>query len=540
MPDFRLLVYLHDMTIDELREMSDRELVAALFDTTQIAESPSLEQLRRTLVPYVRSVERIRAAARWRDLHLRLSGVCGRLASALLFAAALLSLLGFPAWLLKSDLGWLGPHGPKLASLVLGMLAFPVQSPLIFLLLRGMRTTVMALRDNVSFARWVFAGGMLMFGGTHLQHALGGPHAWLFLGAAMGVLLDAIRRAGRQARRQGIDLGALMERAADPAIQDPRATVLRGDHLNPFSCPLLPGLSARIFISYTRSSAKGSKLATALHRELKTAGATPYLDRVSNPAGASWRRSLNQHLGECDTFLCILDEKSVQRPWVAAELLAALEAHRLTGTPEIVILIDPKIQRASLPMLPVFRGAASAETEPPVPGRPQILGLNERTCSSLAWALAPGRFVPASVFTRATALPMMSAMGVLGRIGGLGILAGFILGFLVMLESMSRFPLTSGLADRGWLEPVTLLSAFWLGFMARATIAWGCERTYSRQMGIAIPTIATAGFAYALFLLLPKVSALVTGWSAGLVAVGWMMVASAMRSGVTEQKFKVN
>jgi hypothetical protein len=54
-PDFRLFVYLHDLTIDELRDLSDWEpFVAALFDTTQIAESPSLEQLRRTLVPYIR------------------------------------------------------------------------------------------------------------------------------------------------------------------------------------------------------------------------------------------------------------------------------------------------------------------------------------------------------------------------------------------------------------------------------------------------------------------------------------------------------
>lgn len=397
-PDFRLLVYLHDLTIDELRDLSDREpFIAALFDTTQIAESPSLEQLRRTLVPFVRQVERMQAEAQWRDLRLRFASMCGNLATMILIAATLLSLLGFTAWLLNSKLTWLGPHGPYVASLVLGMLAFPLQAPLIFLLLRGMRATTIAPRDNASLMRWIVVGYVIMLGANLFQHTLGGPYSWLFLGLAIGVLLDSIRRGGQQARRQMIDLEALMKHATNPAMRDPKATVLRGDPLNPFSCPLLPALSARVFISYSRSSAKGSRLAAALHRGLKGAGASPFLDRASIPVGASWRRDLNRHLGECDTFLCVLDEKSVQREWVAAELLAAIEARQLTGTPEIVILIDPAIQHPSQSMLPVFQGVVSAATEPPIPGRPQILQLNEQTQSSLVWGLAPGRFMPTSV-----------------------------------------------------------------------------------------------------------------------------------------------
>lgn len=541
MPDFRLFVYLHDLTIDELRDLSDREpFVAALFDTTQIAESPSLEQLRRTLVPYVRQVERIQAEVQWRDSRLRFARVCGNLATMILIAAALLSLLGFPAWLLNSKLTWLGPYGPYLASLVLGMLAFPLQAPLIFLLLRGMRATTIAPRDNVYLMRWIFVGAVIMLGANHFQQALGGPYSWLFLGLAIGVLLDSMRCAGQQARRQMIDLEALMKHATDPAMQDPKATVLRGDPLNPFSCPLLPALSARVFISYSRSSAKGSRLAVALHRGLKGAGASPFLDRASIPVGANWRRTLNNHLGECDTFLCVLDEKSVQREWVAAELLAAIEARQLTGTPDIVILIDPAIQRPSQAMLPVFQGVVSAVTEPPVQGRPQILQFNEQTQTSLVWGLAPGRFVPTSVFTRATAIPIMSVMIVPGLIGGLGIFAGFILGFLVMLEKTAKFPLTSGLADWGLLEPMTLLSAFWLGCWARATIGWKYERDHGLEMGMTTAAIATFGLAAALLVFVPKASALVAGWSAVLVVAGWMMVTSAMRMGVKKQRAKMD
>jgi hypothetical protein len=414
----------------------------------------------------------------------------------------------------------------------LGVLAFPLQAPLIFLLLRGMRATMLAPRDNAAFMRWVFAGALIMVGANHFQHALGATYSWLFLGLAVGVLLDSIRRAGRQARRQVINLETLVEQATDPELGDPKTTVLRGDPLNPFSCPLLPAPSARVFISYTPSSANGSRLAVALHRGLKRAGASPFLDRASIPAGASWRRALNHHLGECDAFVCILDKKSVQREWVAAELLAAIEAHRLTGAPEIFILIDPAIQHLSQPMLPVFHGVVSASASPHIPGRPQILWLNGQTRSSLIWALAPGRFMPVSVLTRAIALPVASAMILAGWIGGVGIFAGYILGFLTMLEKTAQFPFTSELVEQGWLEALTLLTAFWLGFIGRGTIALRYENEHGREMGVTMPAIAACGLASSLFLFVQRVSVLEMGWAAVLVIAGWLIVASAMRAQV--------
>jgi hypothetical protein len=224
---------------------------------------------------------------------------------------------------------------------------------------------------------------------------------------------------------------------------------------------------------------------------------------------------------------------------VAAELLAAIEARRLTGTPEIVILIDSAIKYPSQSMLPVFQGVVSVATQSPIPGRPQILQLNELTQSSLVWELAPGRFIPTSIFTRMTTIPIMSAMIVSGLIGGLGIFAGFILGFLAMMENMAKFPFTSGLADWGLLEPMTLLSAFWLGCWARATIGLEYERDHVPEI-IPIPAFATIGLIAALLVLVPKASTLVAGWSAVLVVAGWMMVAPAMRMGVKEQRAKMD
>lgn len=537
-PDFRLLVYLHDISFEELRESHHEPFIGDLFDTTQIADSPSLNQLRQTLVPYIREVEHIRAAARWRALRLNLAVVLGHVATALLAAAALVALFGFPAWLLKLNFDWLGSHGPKLASLVLGTLAFPLQAPMIFFLLRGFRSTTLAPKDNAMLMKWIFAGWLILVGANHFQHSLKGPVSWIFLGLAIGILADSIRRAGRRAMRQTIDLGALLRRARNPAFRDPRTTLLRGDPLNPFLYPLLPTISTRTFISYTRRSVKASKLAEALHRGLKKVGASPFLDRANIPGGANWRRSLNEHIGDCDVFVCIVDEKGAQQEWVAAELLAAVEARRLTGTPDIVVLLDPAVERGSETMLPVFQGLVSATDEPPLQGRPQILSLNENTLSSLLWGLAPPRFLPTAVLTRRVAIPLFSFLNVAAVIGGLGLFTGYILGFLWLLEKLARFPLTPWLVSRGWLEPLALLTAFWFGFTARAAIAWAFERKHGGQMGSTVPAIAATGLFWVALTFILQLPVLMVGWSVVLAVTGWMMVAATIRIGVKERKVK--
>jgi hypothetical protein len=535
-PDFRLLVYLHDLTIHELRDLAKIEpLVNQLFYTTQIAQAPSLDQLRRTLVPYVRNVEHIRAAARWRTLRLKFAVLFGHVSTVVLFAAVLVALFGFPAWLLKWNFNWLGPHGPKMASLVLGLLAFPLQAPMIFFLLRGLRSTMLAQRDNATLMKGIAAGWVILIGANHFQYALKGPVSWIFLGVVIGILVDSIRRAGRRAMRQTIDLNQQLESAANPAFSDLNVTLLRGDPVKPFFYPLLPTLLTQAFISYTRESRKASTLAAALYRGLKGAGASPFLDQVSIPVGANWRRSLNEHIGECDVFICILDEKGVRQKWVAAELLAALEARRLTGTPDIIVLLDPAVQRGTEAMLPIFRGIVAATDQSPLQGRPQILSLNEKTFSTLIWGLMPPRFLASAVFTRAAALPIMFCITLLAAIGGLGLVSGYILAFFWMLEKWGHFPFTAWLVRHGWLEALTLLTAFWFGFTTRAAIAWAFERNHGRQMGATIPAFAAMGLFSAASIFVMQVSMLMVGWAVVLAVAGWMMVAATIRIGIKDR-----
>lgn len=537
-PDFRLLVYLHDLNRDEFLELKEKYLfIKELFDTTQIAESPSFEQLRHTLVPYVRNVERIRAAAQWRDFRLKLAVICGSLSTTILFIATSLPFLGFSAWLLKLDL--LSQYGPQISSLVLGMLLFPVNTPLIFLFLRGMRTTALAPIGNVSLMRWINMGFWITAVANLFWYFMGGPFSWILLGLFTGVLLDSIRRSGKQAQRQLIDIEALKENANSPELLDPKQTVLRGDAINPFSCPILPAFSARIFISYTQNSKEGSKRASSLYQGLKKVGASPFIDWACIQTGASWRRALNHNLGECDVFLCLLDDESAERQWVAAELLAAIESRRLTGSPEIVILIDPKIKRDSKRVLPIFHGVLSVDNEPYISGRPQIRQINEYTRSALLWGLSPREFTPISIFTHLVAIPIVKAMNFLGLIGTLGLFAGLILGLLTMMEKIAGFPFASLLAEWNLMEFLTLLTAFWLGYTARVTIAWRYELDNGRDIGTSLPTIATLGLVYALLLFVPKVSFFILSWTVVIAIAGWMTVATAFRLVGTERRTKI-
>ena len=539
-PSFRLLVYLRDLSIADLQNYPDSEgVVESLFATTQLAQAPTVEDLRATLVEFVRAVDRIELAERWRTLRLRLSRVLELPAIALLLIAGGIALLGFPAAYFKVGHDWLGPYGPALAALVLGTLAFPLQAPLIYLMLRGLRTTLSSA-ENSRLMYLVVVGLLVTIGASNLQQALDGPWLWLLPGLVIGVLLDAARRAGMQARREMIEVKVPDERAAneqsperlaaaDRLADKLTATLSRRRSFNPLTCPLLPSLSARVFISYTRKSARSCTLAEELYRSLREKGADPFLDRKLISVGANWRHQLSRRIVESDTVICIVDEMTIQSQWVASELEAAVEGRRLTGSPQILVLLDPAAKRDAQPMPPAFRAVMRAADEPMTEDAPQVIELSDKSLPALVWGLAPGRFLPPAIFTRTSTLAITMALVLLSWIGAIGGLAGVPLGVMVGLDRTTNVALATNLADAGLLAPLTLLSGFWLGFLARTALAWGCEIQGDRERTMAVPALATAGVGVALpvFLLL-NASVLVAVWSVALVATGWA-IASAVR-----------
>ncbi|MBK8060484.1 MAG: TIR domain-containing protein [Gemmatimonadetes bacterium] len=528
--DFRLLVYLYDVDLHELRAIADENaFVAELFDTTQVAEHPAGDVLRRSLVPFIRRVERVAAAERWRNARLRATSGLSSVIGIVFRVAVILAVAGYPMLRWFPDVVRAVPFAAKLAAFNTGMLAFALQAPLLFLLVRGPRAGLSASQGNRALGRYLLLCGIAMFGANATQQAVDGPGSWIWLGLGAGLVLDTVRRAGWNARRQLLDLGDLQKEATDEAHGDRSRTIDDGEPHNPFTCPFLPAPAPRIFISYSRSSEQAAGLATALFQDLTRAGSTPFLDRASIPVGASWRRALNQHLGECDAFVCILDAKSLQRPWVGAEVLAALAARRLTGTPDILLLLDPSVDATQPPVLPLFRGICEAFHEAPIPGRPRIVPLGSETRRVTSWALAPGRFQPMAVLTRLSAVPVWMALTVLAPIGGLGFLAGFILGPIALLQGTTQ-PFVSWLQGKGWLGWGLVLVTFWVGSMARHTVAiWAGERQPAPEFGALVPAISVVGLFWMAQLLALRAEALWLGWALVVGVAGWWVVGVGMR-----------
>jgi hypothetical protein len=90
--------------------------------------------------------------------------------------------------------------------------------------------------------------------------------------------------------------------------------------------------------------------------------------------------------------------------------------------------------------------------------------------------------------------------------------------------------MVAGLAERGMLEIVSLLTAFWLGFTARATTAWGLESDDGEKI-VAFSGFASMGLLYAMTLFLTAASWLIVGWAVAMMGIGWVMVGWTSRSG---------
>ena len=273
-----------------------------------------------------------------------------------------------------------------------------------------------------------------------------------------------------------------------------------------------------------------------LYGRLKEAGASPFLDRASIPIGSSWRRSLNRHIGECDVFICLLDNKSAQREWVAAEMIGAIEGRKITNSPHIIVLADPEVQSVPCETKPIFQTIIAAESNHSVLTRPHVVYLNDQTPSTIAWDLKPGRFVSTAIFPRFGAMIVMSLLAVLGLIGGLGMIMGFVLGFFALLEKMALLPFSTWIISHDVLIPTVLLSGLWLGWTARSAITWGFEDYFYREEGVIPGIIATLGLAYVLIVLIPETSVYVAAWSVALAITGWSAVTSLVHSGVAGKR----
>jgi hypothetical protein len=533
-PDFRLLVYLHDIKREELMEMSaDDPVLSQLIETTQLVETPSFDGFRRTLVPFLRNIERLQQRTAWQQLSRRGSIFSGGIASILLCVAVFVSLLGLPAWCFGTPPLPIPPVWVTITVMFVGVAVFPCLLPSLFLLCHGFNGTRDALGILGPFYRHLFGSIVIVFSGGLLFSALGRPLPSLLPGLLAGVLLETLRRSAYRERRKQFDFAELRRAAIQPTSIQPD---MRRDGLQFYKCPILPATTARVFISYTRQSPAACQIAAVIYRKLKNLGGDPFLDRASIPAGANWPSYLKAHLSECDAFVSILDESGAKRDWVAAELMAAQSAQRETGTPEVVILLDPALRKDKAGVIPIFQEAIANVDAPPRANHPLALVQSPEACDNLAWGFSPGRLTPLAVLNRLAALLMLLPQGVFAYLGGLAVLLGVFICFFEFSERYFGLAIMSRLGGFGLSQPSLWIAAYWLGITIRMTFAFRFEWEHAPRAGIFWLYVAITGLFFTCQRFGTSASPLALVWAFLFLIVGWMAMAATMHMGENQRR----
>ncbi|MGH8615768.1 MAG: toll/interleukin-1 receptor domain-containing protein [Gammaproteobacteria bacterium] len=80
---------------------------------------------------------------------------------------------------------------------------------------------------------------------------------------------------------------------------------------------------ARVFISFAREDLARAQ---RLHRDFADRGHRPFLDKIDLQAGANWRIAISNEIRQCDFFLALLSNHSLnKRGFVQSELKQALD-----------------------------------------------------------------------------------------------------------------------------------------------------------------------------------------------------------------------
>ncbi len=373
-------------------------VVGELRDKVQIHQPDSLDSLEKHLRMHLLRLEMTRDAAKWRRvrrfgirfvggisaqvLWLSILFWLGVSAGALLFGkarliAALVSLAPSRDWI-----GMLG--GMPLVWAYLIPLA---------MLMQGWKhgLTVMARTSRVW---WLVFALAVVKASIWLPQQIHCAKGAIAAGATLGLLMEISRRGKEKgARRNLLSVGREIARMSSL----PRS-IMQPGRADPRQWPLFVS-GSKVFISYSRSSKWGNASADLLHQRLKSVGADSFLDRQSIPPGASWQYQLDEQIGDVPVFIAFCDGCSVERPWVAAEVAAALAGRHSSGFPEIFLVREPSLTPSVLDRsLPVFRDVfrwAEAGSE----GAPQVITVrDENSIVNLAASLAPGRLQRAAVF----------------------------------------------------------------------------------------------------------------------------------------------
>lgn len=529
--DFRLFVHLQNMARADLVTAGEqRAALADLLDTVQIPDVLDVAASRDCLTRYLSELADIRNAATWWRLKRRIEITLGWGAGAGQMLAA-----GIAALMLAMELvggrenlaSWVSAWHVPLAVMV----GLPVSAALVVIASQFARLYVPG-SGALGKTLLALAFAAVPFEMIIVLHLSPG---WVALGVAGGIVLDVLRRRGYQAWLAQVDIDGSASTACDQALPTVIQEALAGQPPDPLRYPVLPQEEPRVFVSYARQPSWGAGVARSLYDGLRAAGIrNTFLDAHDIEPGSGWRKTLNRALGDANVFISLADQASVVRGWPAAELESALRRQRLSGLPQIIVLVDPRLAADQMVALQaVFAGSLHLLQEAPDPDKPRVIVVKENSLDTVV------RGLQFPYYRSLAALP--EGLGqlvrlvanqislVMSSIGTSGLLVGWLALGLAALQILGRLDTAAWLAPRGLLAPAMVLCGFWLGYLARLTIYARFELRHSNsQMVSAQHALSVTGFCALAVLWLPHVPALAVAWSAVLASTAWIAAGSFM------------
>jgi hypothetical protein len=529
--DFRLYAW----SPPAAAEASPLDLFADLMDSVHIPSTADPGTIAESLAGFVACLPAIRRMRAWRALRAAAIRVGARVAAVvqlLCLGVALATAIALPVWDTHPVLDPFAPYVLALA-VASGIAAVPLLSICIFAFSRY-GVDLLGMHRYRHGRAWAAIGTLVAPPVTLVPFRLQAPWRTIVLAYCAGGLVDIARRRGLAARlaRRRIDVSGRTPRGEVPSrhlLRDVGTTLP-----NPLALPMLTPARPAVFVSYARSSAWGSSASRTIRDALRGSSIETFRDLEDLPPGASWRRELGERIGRATTVVCLVDRVSVERDWPAVELEMAVTRNRRVGAPSIVLVIEPELVRDASPIhwLPIFRVLLERLEVPRNEGDAAVVEWNDATTDDVLRRIDGAARFPPSVVPRLlenVAGTLWRAPRFLLRVVSAAAPAG---AYVVTLAIVLTVALAEGdpktlLTRLGLAAPLLLLTAVWLGSLARLACAAYFETSSRRNGGlVALLVVGATSQAGLAWWIADNVSTLVLAWGAVATAMAWTETAA--------------
>ncbi len=546
--DFRVFVLLDDIDAAQFHDFATAEIEPFDFLHDNIQLPPGLQEPGRSttsidgevvtaLAEMLASLRDIRDRASWRQIRTAAGVASGHLAASIQLLSPFVLLCGWTAFRMgfTARIPVSVEVLRKAISLSAGIVHFwSIMFPAFFVF-RGFAAAAAAARN----ARWVAYKNALcaLISGVVLKMAfdLGAGNSWVILGLAIGACVDGMRRAGLQSQRLRYGLTI---HSVDPEISGLAENLAGVGPLNIFRVPLWPPISQFIVISYARASRWSYDLATRLFSALANNAFPVFLDRENIPVGSNWRRELQYEIGGANTFIGILDQVSLTRPWVATEVVNALRGQALTGSPRIITLENGVLNLDEA--RPIFKQTLEQDT--PEGTRMHLIRrirVSRRTVDVLASELTPARFKAISVVPQALAIIFEALVRPVTILCAFAAMMGLLAWVGWGVEMWNNMPILH------WLRPYTAMSLFLLlAYLAGCGLRLAVLSRFQVRHDSPGSLAASQGFGTIGLILfcavwLRYMPPLIVGWALVAALFGWWRAGSFFGySAIGDQKLR--